>query len=93
MKRKPSQFERDVLWLAGSRDGRRILHRLIVGGGCFTSPARDDFSLGRESVGHEFLHVLAFQSPATLASLLTENRPDSNDRDGDDPRDDDPDDE
>ena len=84
MKRKPTQWERDVCWLAEQPQGRRILARLIVGNGCLAAPiSGNEYQAGRESVGHEFLGVLAFSQPGLLLGLLTDIQA-SNDRTRDD---------
>jgi hypothetical protein len=84
-------FLDDLAWLSSTRQGRRILHRLIVMTGCLNALPTHEvlWHAGRESVGQEFLAQLARDFPDRLALLLTENMQgrddhDSADRDTDD---------
>lgn len=75
------QWLHDLDWLSSQAQGRRILSRLIVNTGCFMAkPGGNDYALGRESVGQEFLGLLAFHFPDRLASMLVENKPVSDER-------------
>jgi hypothetical protein len=79
------QARNDLDWLSSTRQGRRVLYRLIVEMcGCLDTPRLGDFAAGRESVGHEFLGLLAYHWPDRLALLLSENRPAGNDYRSDD---------
>jgi hypothetical protein len=87
--REERQFRLDMEWLAGEPQGRRILYRLIVSTGCFEATP-DPYAAGRQSVGKDYLRLLAFHFPPLLTSMLVENKLADDDhgssaRDGDEP--------